>query len=69
MLDAHYRSFQREILPQLNQRGIGPIGMKSLGGRGLYLVYGAVVLAVVAVAVVAQGRAPAEQSVPVAAEV
>jgi predicted aldo/keto reductase-like oxidoreductase len=34
VLDAHYRSFQREILPQLNQRGIGAIGMKSLGGRG-----------------------------------
>lgn len=34
VLDAHYRSFQREILPQLNQRRIGAIGMKSLGGRG-----------------------------------
>jgi uncharacterized protein len=34
VLDAHYRSFQREILPQLNQRGIGAIGMKALGGRG-----------------------------------
>jgi predicted aldo/keto reductase-like oxidoreductase len=34
VLDAHYRSFQREILPQLNARGIGTIGMKSLGGRG-----------------------------------
>lgn len=34
ILDAHYRSFQLEILPQLVQRGIGPIGMKSLGGEG-----------------------------------
>jgi hypothetical protein len=34
VLDAHYRSFQHEILPQLIQRGIAPIGMKSLGGRG-----------------------------------
>ena len=34
VLDAHYRSFQHEILPQLNRRGIGAIGMKSLGGRG-----------------------------------
>jgi predicted aldo/keto reductase-like oxidoreductase len=34
VLDAHYRSFQREILPELNRRGIGAIGMKSLGGRG-----------------------------------
>jgi predicted aldo/keto reductase-like oxidoreductase len=34
VLDAHYRSFQLQILPQLIQRGIGPIGMKSLGGEG-----------------------------------
>jgi uncharacterized protein len=33
VMDAHYRSFQREILPLLNQRGIAPIGMKSLGGN------------------------------------
>jgi predicted aldo/keto reductase-like oxidoreductase len=32
--DAHYRSFQKEILPELNRRQIGVIGMKSLGGRG-----------------------------------
>jgi len=32
--DAHYRSFQKEILPELNKRDIGVIGMKSLGGRG-----------------------------------
>ena len=30
--DAHYRSFQKEILPELNRRGIAAIGMKSLGG-------------------------------------
>ena len=30
----HYRSFQKEVLPVLNQRGIGSIGMKSLGGNG-----------------------------------
>ena len=34
VLDAHYRSFQKEILPTLNQRNIGVIGMKSLGGAG-----------------------------------
>src|SRR5690606_6547572 len=34
VLDAHYRSFQNETLPELNRRGIGVIGMKSLGGRG-----------------------------------
>jgi len=37
VLDAHYRSFQREILPQLNERGIGCIGMKSLGGLGQFV--------------------------------
>ena len=37
VLDAHYRSFQREILPQLNERGIGAIGMKSLGGLGQFV--------------------------------
>jgi predicted aldo/keto reductase-like oxidoreductase len=34
VVDAHYRSFQNEILPILNKRDIGVIGMKSLGGRG-----------------------------------
>ena len=34
VLDAHYRSFQKEILPMLNRRNIGVIGMKSLGGGG-----------------------------------
>jgi uncharacterized protein len=34
VVDAHYRSFQQEILPELVSRGIGPIGMKSLGGSG-----------------------------------
>ena len=34
VVDAHYRSFQKEILPKLNRRDIGVIGMKSLGGRG-----------------------------------
>ena len=34
VLDAHYRSFGRAILPTLNERKIGAIGMKSLvGGR------------------------------------
>lgn len=30
--DVHFRSFLREVLPVLNERGIGCIGMKSLGG-------------------------------------
>jgi len=32
LLDAHYRSFARELLPILRQRSIGVIGMKSLAG-------------------------------------
>jgi predicted aldo/keto reductase-like oxidoreductase len=32
--DAHFRSFQTHVLPQLARRGIAPIGMKSLGGDG-----------------------------------
>jgi len=30
--DATFRSFEREVLPELVSRGIAPIGMKSLGG-------------------------------------
>ena len=32
VMDYHYRSFQHEIVPICLQRGIGVIGMKSLGG-------------------------------------
>ena len=34
VMDVHYRSFQKEVLPELNRRDIGVIGMKSLGGSG-----------------------------------
>jgi len=34
VMDGQFRSFQRQVLPVLAQRGIGPIGMKSLGGTG-----------------------------------
>ncbi|MFO0889981.1 MAG: aldo/keto reductase [Isosphaeraceae bacterium] len=34
IMDTHYRSFQKQVLPVLNQRGIAPLGMKSLGGFG-----------------------------------
>jgi predicted aldo/keto reductase-like oxidoreductase len=34
VMDAHYRSFQYNVLPELVRRGIAPIGMKSLGGAG-----------------------------------
>jgi aryl-alcohol dehydrogenase-like predicted oxidoreductase len=32
--DASFRSFEQDVLPELNRRGIAPIGMKSLGGDG-----------------------------------
>jgi aryl-alcohol dehydrogenase-like predicted oxidoreductase len=32
--DASFRSFEREVLPVLQRRGIAAIGMKSLGGDG-----------------------------------
>jgi predicted aldo/keto reductase-like oxidoreductase len=34
VMDGQFRSFQQMVLPQLVQRGIAPIGMKSLGGTG-----------------------------------
>jgi predicted aldo/keto reductase-like oxidoreductase len=32
VMDPHYRSFIKEILPILNERGIAPIAMKTMGG-------------------------------------
>ena len=37
VMDAHYRSFQKEVLPELNRRGIASLGMKSLGGLGQFV--------------------------------
>lgn len=34
VMDVHYRSFQKQVLPKLNERGIAPLAMKSLGGNG-----------------------------------
>ncbi|MGE0761164.1 MAG: hypothetical protein AB7O38_29390, partial [Pirellulaceae bacterium] len=34
VMDVHYRSFQKQVLPELNRRGIAVLGMKSLGGNG-----------------------------------
>lgn len=31
LMDAHYRSFEKLVLPELVRRGIGVLGMKSLG--------------------------------------
>jgi predicted aldo/keto reductase-like oxidoreductase len=35
VMDVHYRSFQRNVLPVLLQRAIGVLAMKSLGGTGV----------------------------------
>jgi aryl-alcohol dehydrogenase-like predicted oxidoreductase len=32
--DATFRSFEQQVLPELQRRGIAPIGMKSMGGEG-----------------------------------
>lgn len=34
VMDVHYRSFQKQVLPELLRRKIAPLGMKSLGGNG-----------------------------------
>jgi uncharacterized protein len=38
--DATFRSFEQDILPELNRRGIAPLGMKSFGGTGEMLRHG-----------------------------
>lgn len=38
--DATFRSFEEHILPELNRRGIAPLGMKSFGGSGEMLRQG-----------------------------
>ena len=32
--DANFRSFEQEVLPELNRRGIAPLAMKPIGGHG-----------------------------------
>src|SRR3954453_13596056 len=34
VMDVHYRSFQKQVLPVLLERNIGCLAMKSLGGNG-----------------------------------
>jgi aryl-alcohol dehydrogenase-like predicted oxidoreductase len=41
-LDASFRSFETTVLPELNRRGIAPLGMKSMGGSGEMVSQGAV---------------------------
>ena len=42
--DATYRSFEQQVLPEANRRGIAVFGMKSLGGSGEAVMQGAVTI-------------------------
>jgi uncharacterized protein len=41
-LDATFRSFEQQVLPDANRRGIAVLGMKSMGGSGELVAHGAV---------------------------
>jgi len=43
-LDATFRSFETNVLPEANRRGIAALGMKSLGGSGELVREGAVIV-------------------------
>jgi aryl-alcohol dehydrogenase-like predicted oxidoreductase len=45
-LDATFRSFESNVLPEVNRRGIAPLGMKSLGGSGELVREGAVIVTI-----------------------
>jgi aryl-alcohol dehydrogenase-like predicted oxidoreductase len=40
--DATFRSFETQVLPEANRRGIAVLGMKSLGGSGELVKFGAI---------------------------
>jgi aryl-alcohol dehydrogenase-like predicted oxidoreductase len=40
--DATFRSFEQNVLPEANRRGMAVLGMKSMGGSGEMLRHGAV---------------------------
>jgi aryl-alcohol dehydrogenase-like predicted oxidoreductase len=40
--DATYRSFEQQVLPELERRGIAALGMKSPGGDGQPILHGVV---------------------------
>lgn len=44
-LDANFRSFEREVLPEANRRGMAVFGMKSMGGSGEMVKHGAAMVA------------------------
>jgi aryl-alcohol dehydrogenase-like predicted oxidoreductase len=43
--DASFRSFQKQVLPEVAKRGMAALGMKSLGGNGQPITQGAVTVA------------------------
>jgi aryl-alcohol dehydrogenase-like predicted oxidoreductase len=45
-LDATFRSFETNVLPEANRRGIAALGMKSLGGSGELVREGAVIVTI-----------------------
>jgi aryl-alcohol dehydrogenase-like predicted oxidoreductase len=40
--DASFLSFEQKVLPELNSRGIAPLGMKPLNGHGDAILHGAI---------------------------
>jgi uncharacterized protein len=40
VLDGTFRSFEQNVLPELNRRGIAPLGMKPMGGMALAIKHG-----------------------------
>ncbi len=40
--DATFRSFEKNVLPEANKRGMAVLGMKSLGGSGEMIAHGAI---------------------------
>jgi uncharacterized protein len=44
-LDATFRSFEHNVLPEANRRGLGVLGMKSMGGSGEIVRHGAAAVA------------------------
>ncbi len=40
--DANFRSFEQQVLPELNKRGIAALGMKPLNGHGEAIKHGVV---------------------------
>jgi len=41
-MDASFRSFETQVLPEANRQGLGVLGMKSLGGSGEMITNGAI---------------------------